>query len=82
MIEYILQIKKEKFNHAGKFIHKAGKREENRVYNLTTCFCKRLMSVSASYENEEERMKLYDGQTVSPDQPESSPTIAWSRLQP
>ncbi len=24
------------------------------------------MSVSASYENEEERMKLYDGQTVSP----------------
>ena len=38
MIEYILQIKKEKFNRTGKFIHQAGKREENRVYNLTTCF--------------------------------------------
>jgi len=38
MIDYILQIKKDKFNHTGKFIHQAGKREENRVYNLTTCF--------------------------------------------
>ena len=38
MIDYILQIKKDKFNRTGKFIHQAGKREENRVYNLQPVF--------------------------------------------